>query len=83
MAIISCVECGQEISDRAHVCPKCEYPYIEDKHIGENHTHENEVKRTFFATLWMQRHTLVGIMALVTLLLIAVSFFAAVLTDHR
>lgn len=35
MALIKCPECGQEVSDRASVCPKCAFPLSELKTDGD------------------------------------------------
>lgn len=35
MALISCPECGREVSDKANACPNCGYPIEQDK-IKEN-----------------------------------------------
>ena len=32
MALISCDECGAEISDRANSCPKCGFPLTKETH---------------------------------------------------
>lgn len=78
MALVNCVECGKEISDKARWCPQCGYPY-EEQRKGEG-AHEKELERTVFSEMWRKRYTIVGMLALVMLLLIAVSFCSVVLT---
>lgn len=28
MALITCPECGAQVSDKAHTCPKCGHPFV-------------------------------------------------------
>lgn len=35
MALIKCPECEYLISDKAHTCPKCGFPYIEYRYSRE------------------------------------------------
>lgn len=81
MALVNCVECGKEISDKARWCPQCGYPYEERRSVET--AHEKASGRTFFSEMWRKRYTIVGMLALVMLLLIAVSFCSVVLTGHR
>ena len=42
MALISCVECGKEISDRAKACPHCGVPLTDDAAIEPTSEVEEE-----------------------------------------
>ena len=39
MALIKCVDCGKEVSDRAKVCPNCGCPI--ECSVSETHAEEN------------------------------------------
>ena len=34
MALIKCPECGQEVSDKATVCPRCAFPIADSRPDG-------------------------------------------------
>ena len=34
MALVPCVECGREISEKAKTCPHCGYPFAEKESLG-------------------------------------------------
>lgn len=36
MALISCPECGHQVSDKARSCPQCGYPFTEIDNVCEN-----------------------------------------------
>ena len=45
MALISCPECGKEISDRVKVCPHCGYPLVDDTEPKQEEMHEEQSKK--------------------------------------
>lgn len=62
MALIKCPECGQQISDKAKVCPYCGHP-IAYENVKGNMTH-------FFKQKWVK---IVGIIIFIYIVLRIIS----------
>ena len=63
MPIISCPDCGQDVSDQAKVCPACGYPI--DKYRAKKST--KELLDAIGYYLWWQRLGVFIVIAIVVL----------------
>ena len=45
MALITCPECGKQISDKALSCPNCGLPLSQDTQIGVSENKQEEINK--------------------------------------
>lgn len=53
MALITCPECGKEISDKANVCPYCACPSEYFNDIGKNINKKKFYEKAWFSVIFL------------------------------
>lgn len=78
MALISCPECGKEISDKVKACPHCGYPFVEEQVTSESEPQRVEVTSIKLGPKDPKKRKttlIVGIIAVIAIIVIIITVF--------